>query len=114
MKSTTSSVDSAEQKKAALDFLDEEIKSLNGATKGGSSPKKTEKASALDSMAAKQMAALGNLGSNLGKGASTTVEKRKDTGKKSAGWDDLDASSGAGLSGDLDFNDLEISFDDQK
>lgn len=29
-------------------------------------------------------------------------------GKKSGGWEEIDSGSSAALSGDLDFNDLEI------
>lgn len=95
----------ASQKKAALDCLDEEIKSLNEKV----TKEKAKKApSKLDSMAAKQMEALGKMASGASK------DKKADKGKKPSGWEEMDSGSGAGLSGDLDFNDLEIQFDDSK
>uniref|UniRef100_A0A7S3IIV2 Uncharacterized protein n=2 Tax=Strombidium inclinatum TaxID=197538 RepID=A0A7S3IIV2_9SPIT len=66
---------SSERKKAALDFLDEEIQSLN---------KKQKKK--LDPMEQKILAGLSKKASE---------------------------SSGQGVQGDLEFNDLEISFDEK-
>ena len=58
------------------------------------------------------MEIIGKMG--LGKGKETGKGGKKQV--VSNGWDnsDIDAGQGGGLSGDLDFNDLEIQFDDSK
>ena len=74
------------KKKAALEFLDKEINSLSA---------KKSKDSSVNSLAAKALEGL----------ASTS---KKDNENKESGWGDEEDSL---KSGELDFNDLEISFD---
>ena len=83
---------SEDKKKAALEFLDEEIEKLKQ-TKKVVKPK-----SKLESMEAK-------LFSSLTTNIITSAAKAPAKETTNTGWDDDNES------GDLDFNDLEISFD---